>query len=307
MASNSRLGRTAQIPSWRQVTAQLHNVPRALKFVWVTAPGWLIVSMVLLVVQGILPVLTVYLTRTVVNATVIMVQSGVDQSTLVPVVAVVLAFGLVLLAIELLGSVDRYVQAVLGDRTQDYVHQVIQAKAIVLDLRYFESPEYYDQLRRASVDALGRPMGLLQNLSNLLQNSITLVAMAGVLFSFVWWMPFVLLLGTAPALWVALRAAVHFHAWRRRATVDQRRLYYYHYVLTSSEFAPEVRLFALGKHVSGAYRRLSAQLRGEQVALARQQMWGQIVAGVFGCCSACWPPFCGWHGRRSRACLVWAI
>jgi ATP-binding cassette subfamily B protein len=153
---------------------------------------------------------------------------------------------------------------------------------VALDLRFYESPTYYDQLQRASIDAVDRPLGLLESLSGLLQNAITLAAMAGVLLTFAWWLPLALLIGTLPALWVALRAAWQFHQWRLRNTINQRRLTYYHRAVTSDLLAAEIRLFDLGVHFGQAYRRLRDRLRDERLRLSRQQMLAQIGASLIG-------------------------
>ena len=113
--------------------------------------------------------------------------------------------GLVLLAGELLGSAAAYVRTALAEQVQD-AHERPDPRAGrgAGPAASTSRPTYYDQLQRASIDAVDRPLGLLESLSGLLQNTITLAAMAGVLFTFAWWLPFALLVGTLPALWVAL-------------------------------------------------------------------------------------------------------
>ena len=284
-------------PSIRSQFAQLRHLPRALRLVWDAAAGWATASLVLLAIQGLLPIFTVYLTRDVVNALVAVVSSGGDRTTLYPAAVAILLMSLVLLTGEVLGSVGGYVQSALAERTQDHMNNLIQTKAISLDLRFYESPDYYDQLQRASIDALDRPLALLQNLSSLLQNSITLGAMGGVLVTFAWWMPLALLAGTAPALWVALRTTLAFHRWRLQNTMNQRRLGYYGRFLLNDQAAAEVRLFDLGQHFMSAYRRLRRQLRSERLLLSRQQMFAQIGAGVLGLLSVALAlAWMAWHG-----------
>src|SRR5690606_2474771 len=159
------------------------------KLVWDAAPGWTLASLVILVIQGILPVVTVYLTRNVVNALVAIVQSNGDPAVLMPAVTTVALMGLVMLVNGVLGSVNSYIRAALSEQVRDQMHGLIHAKALSLDMQFFESPAYYDQLQRASIDAIDRPIGLLDSISRLLQNTITLVAMAGVLLTFAWWLP----------------------------------------------------------------------------------------------------------------------
>ncbi|MCB1767659.1 MAG: ABC transporter ATP-binding protein, partial [Candidatus Competibacteraceae bacterium] len=82
--------------------------------------------------------------------------------------------------------------AYLTERFRDYLDDRIHAQAIHSDLSYYETPEYYDQLHRARVDALDRPRALLENLGSLAQNGLTLLAMAGILWGYAPWLPLVL-------------------------------------------------------------------------------------------------------------------
>ena len=271
-----------ELRSARHRLSQVRLVPRALRLVWDAAPGWTFVSLLILVVQGLLPVATVYLTRNVVNALVAVVGSNGDPAVWMPAVTTVVLMGLVMLVSGVLGSVNGYIRAALSEQVRDRMHGLIHAKALSLDLQFFESPEYYDQLQRASIDAIDRPIGLLDSVSRLLQNTITLVAMAGVLLTFAWWLPIVLLIGTLPALWVTLQSTVAFHRWRVRNTIHERRLLYYNRTLIHDEAAPEVRLFDLGDHFTAAYTTLRRRLRNERLALLRQQTLGQIGAVLTG-------------------------
>jgi ATP-binding cassette subfamily B protein len=274
--------RREQLLSPRSRLTQLRHVPRALKLVWAAAAGWTIAYIALLVAQGLLPVATVYLTRWLVNALVAVLQSGADRAHLVPALLSAVLMGLVLLAGEALASVADYVQTALAEQTQDRMNGLIHAKAVSLDLRFFESPDYYDQLQRTSIDAIDRPLALLRSLGGLAQNTVTLLAMGSVLLGFAWWMPLALLIGTVPALWVALRTAWQFHRWRLNNTLNQRRLTYYQRVVILDQAAAELRLFDLGGHFIFAYRTLRRQLRSERLQLARQQMLAQLGAGLLG-------------------------
>ena len=282
MPKKSHKQTARKLASPRAQFKQLRYVPRALRLVWAAAPGRTTASLVLIVVQGLLPVVTVYLTRAAVNSLVAIVDSGPSAATIGPVVITFGLMGLVLLTGELLGSAGAYVRTAQAERVQDYMTALIHAKAIALDMSFYESSAYYDQFHRASNDAINRPLGLLDSLSALLQNAITLVAMAGVLFTFAWWLPLALLVSTLPALWVALRATSQVNQWRLKNTVNQRRLSYYNRAVTSDTMAAEVRLFNLGDRFSRSYRQLRAQLYEERLRLSRQLMLAQAGASLVG-------------------------
>lgn len=235
-----------------------------------------------LVLQGLLPVATILLTRHVIDSLVAVAQSPGDPLLFQPAVLNVLLLGLFLLVNEGVNSGSGYLRTALTEQVQDQMNDLVHQKAMALDLQFYESPSYYDQLHRASVEGIDHPLALLETLGELLQNMITLVAMAGILATFAWWMPIAFLLGTLPVLWAALHAARRFHRWRLKRTVDQRRLNYYHYFLATDMAAAEMRLFDLGGHFRQAYRQLRSQLRSERLQLSRQQALLQLLAGLLG-------------------------
>lgn len=244
----------------RRAAAQLHYLPRAWGLVWGAARYWTLAWAALLVVQGLLPVATVYLTRQVVDGLAASLGApGKGWAEVLPNLALLAA--LTLLA-RILGSLATWVRAAQSELVRDRISELIQDQSLALDLAFYESPEYYDRLHRARSDARYRPLALLDNAGSLAQNGITLAAMAAVLLRFGLLLPAAMLISAIPALYAALQHSQREHQWTVRTTPDQRRAIYYDWLLTSADPAAEVRLFGLGAHFQGAYQALRARLRG---------------------------------------------
>ncbi len=266
---------------FQELRSQLPYLPQTLKLVWQAAGTWTLAWVFLLLLQGVLPLATVYLTKVVVDALVQALRSGGNWQEVGPLVLWGGLLAGILLLTELLLNLSQWLRATQADMVQDHVSGLIQAKAVALDLAFYETPEYYDRLYRARVDAFSRPVLLLENLGALLQNGITLTAMAGVLLAYSWWLPLVLIFGTLPALAVVGRATLRQARWRQRNTVQERRSRYYDWLLTMQENAAELRLFDLGRHYRQAFQRLRQHLRMEKQALLLEQLWGEAAAGTF--------------------------
>jgi ATP-binding cassette, subfamily B, bacterial len=259
--------------------SQLRYLPQALGLVWSASRHWTVAWAVLLVLQGALPVATVYLTRMVVDSLVAATTNAGGWTALQPTLFLIAAMVGVLLLMEGLRSLAGWVRAMQAELVQDHVHALIHAKAATLDISFYDTPNYYDRLHRARVDALNRPMQLLENIGSLLQNGLTLAAMATVLLTYTLWLPVVLIGSTLPALWVMTRYTLEFHRWRLRNTVNERRARYYDWLLSWRDAAMELRLFALGGHYQGLFQQLRGQLRGERMRLIRGQVLAEVGAG----------------------------
>jgi ATP-binding cassette subfamily B protein len=88
------------------------------------------------------------------------------------------------------------------------------------------------------------------------------------------------LLSTIPVLVMVLHYAVKQHELRITTTPVERRIWYYDWLLTSGQTAPEVRLFVLGDYFEDAYRGLRKVLREKRIRLARDQGLAELAAGA---------------------------
>ena len=261
---------------------QAPYIPKTMGLVWQATGMWMIVWLILLLVQGVLPVAVVYMTRLVVDSLVGVTKqdAAIRGIKTYDVVFSLGILGLLLVIEQILRSAGQWVRTVQSERIQDHMTGLIHDQALAADLSFYDSPAYYDRLHRAQVDAKSRPLQLLEGMGSLGQNSLTMVGMAVLLISYSPWIPLLLLFCALPALWVTLRYAVRFNDWRLRNTVEERRCHYFDWLLTMREAAPEIRLLALGRHYRDAYQRLRGRLRGEKVALEKGHLLAELGAGT---------------------------
>lgn len=278
-----------------RLKAQLPYLPQAYRLVRRAAGGLTFIWLALLLLQGLLPVATVYLTRTLVNGLATLIGAGGGWQSLQPLIPAAIAMVIVLIAIESCQSVAKWLRTAQSELVQDHVHELIQKQAMRLDLSFYDNPGYYDQLHRARIDALSRPTALIENMGSLMQSFITLAAMGWVLLSFGIWIPLLLAIGTVPAMLVVLRHTIRFHRWRTQNTAAIRQASYYDMMLTQREAAAEMRLFGLGPHFRALFQSLRQRLRKEQVQLARSEAVAQGAAALFGLASMA--AALAWMGR----------
>lgn len=264
----------------RGLGLRFSHLRRAAGLVWAAAPGWSLAWGLLLLLQGLLPVATVYLSRLLVDSLVAAVNAEGAWERLQPVaILAALMAGLLLLG-EFLQGAAEWVRAAQSEHLQDRVSALVHTKTVAVDLAFYDSPDYYDRLHRATNEAAGRPLALLESVGALLQNSLTLLGMAAILVPYGLWLPLVLLASTLPALYVALRFNRRFHFWRRQTTQDRRWVQYFHVMLTIKAAAAEVRLFGLGEQFQAAFQALRAKLRKERIDLSREQTLARLAAGA---------------------------
>ena len=261
---------------------RLSYLPRTLQLIWTAAPALTASWAGVLVLQGLLPVISVYLIKLVVDGLVKVVNSPGNWQLMVPVITLIVFTVVVMLLSDLLDSLGELIRTAQSELTFDHITALLHQQALALDISFYESPDYHDLLERARSEAGSRSRSLLESLGSLTQNAITLIGMAAVLINYAVWLPLVLLIGALPAFYVLLRFDRLYHRWWQTTTTDRRRTQYFDMMLTHTDAAAEIRLFDLGTHFQSAYKALRARLLSERLRHMKKQTFARLGAGVLG-------------------------
>lgn len=267
-------------PKIRQAIDQLPHLPRALAMVRQAAGRWTVAWAVLLIVQSILPVGIVLVTRRLVDSVVL--ATGSESAGYREPLTLAMVMAGLLLASELARALAQWVRTAQTELVGDHIRQLIQERAAAVDMAFYDTPQYFDTLHRARFEAQSRPAALVESLGTLLQGGLTLIAMGAVLFGYAWWLPLVLLLSTVPALVVVMQTIIRRHQWTIDSTMDQRRSSYYEHLQSTRENFAEIRLYDLAEHFRKAFVTLRNRLRGERLDLGRTEAGARILAGLAG-------------------------
>lgn len=269
---------------------QALQLRRALHLVWQSAPRWTLASIALLVVQGILPLLSLYLTKLMVDAVSTGLTNSDKAAVLRHVMTLVVLAGVVALAGNLCSSLVKLVSVAQTQLVTDRVHNILQVKSVEVDLEYYENAEYYNALHLAQAEAPYRPTTILNGLIQVGQSGISLVAIALLLFSLHWAIAAALFTAAIPGLVVRLKYSRKLYRKQREWTSQERRADYFNWMLTTTSYAKEIRLFDLGSLFQKRFRDLRSSIRREKITLATRTFiaeWAiqaSATLAVFGAC-----------------------
>lgn len=251
---------------------------RAVRIVWRSAPRLTLASWALSLVQGALPLLSLYLMKRIVDEVVAGIASHGAEGAFRNAAWFIALTGAVAVATVLLNSVAGLVSDYQAQAVTDAVADLLHAQSVKVDLAYYEDPKYYDTLHRAQQDAPGRPMSIVNGLAMTAQSGVTLLVMGGLLLSLNPLVSAVLFLAAAPGVIIRLRYSGKVYAWQKARTEMERKTWYYHWMLTDVTHAKEVRLFGLGDLFRARYRELRTTLRKERQALFARRSLADIGA-----------------------------
>ena len=239
---------------------------RGIRLVWQSAPGWTCASVVLIAVQGIIPLPQLYLLKLIVDAVTATLQTP-DRS-IDNIIWLIVYLGALTLLGSLVSSLATLVSDVQGHAVTDHVASIIHEQSVTVDLAYYENSKFYDTLHRAQQESSFRPTHIVNGLIQVGQNGLTLLTFIGLLFSLHWSIAAVLMVATLPGTLVHLRYSRQLFSWQRQRTSTERRAWYFQWMMVGEPHAKEIRLFDLGALFIERFRDLRTTLRRERFHLA---------------------------------------
>ncbi len=234
-------------------------------------------------VQGAaLPLLALYLTKLLVDAVSQRVQLGEAGGDLTHIFLLVAAAGGVAITTMVCSAISDLVQETQAQRVTDYIQGLIHAKAIEVDLEYYDDPRYHDTLHLAQKEAPARPLRVVNGLMSVVRNSFSLVAIFALLCSLHWAVALTLFAAVIPGLIARLRASAELHRWQTRRTPLERDADYLSTLLNQDSCAPELRLLNSGPRFIRRFRELRKLLCEERLAMVRRRARIELMIELVG-------------------------
>jgi len=278
--------------------SSLWRMRRTLAFVWKSGPGWTIASGVVILISAALPLAFLYTIKLLVDLIAQSAAAGapagglVDEALLSRMLLLVGAAGGIALLQSLATAGGRWIGEAQAQAVTDYMFGILHDKSVQVDLGYYENPGFRDKLHRAQLEAPYRPKRIVNSLLEFTLNGVTLVVMAGLLFAFHWSVLPILIVSSVPGVLLRLRYSSQYYSWERKATARERQSAYTNILLTTVDFAKELRLFGLGAMLRGRFAVLRDELRREKLLVTRRRSVAEFVGeglailGVFGVLAA---------------------
>ena len=256
----------------------IRTLQHAVKLVWQSSPLWTIFSLVFLFIQGLLPLLSLYLVKLIVDTITNSLATTEPTQTFRQLLILILIAGVAVLFQNICQSLSGLTQIAQSQIVIDHIYNQIHSQSIAVDLEYYENSQYYNALHRAQQQASHIPPRILQHLVQIAQSAISLIALATLLISLHWGIGIVLLITAIPTLLVRIKYAGKTYEQQKLLTSKERQASYFNFMLTSLYYAKELRLLILGNLFRRRFQNLRQQIRQEKLNLEIQRFLKQIIA-----------------------------
>ena len=272
---------------WRNLKESVRGtaaaLPLVIRLVWDASPAVTTGLFVVTVVAGLIPAMSAYTSKLLVNAVVLGIEVHNHPATVAD--AVRFDFGplhtpifsavnaIIFLAvlqlaifalIAFLSTARNITQQLLQNAVSMRIQLMVMEKAASLDLAFYEDPASYDLLRRAQTDSINRPVLMISTAFGLVQTALTFVTMVALLVVVSPLLALLALLSPVPAFIADTRYGWRGYNIARWGSRLLRRMNYLVTLLTTDSYAKEVKLFGLGRYFIDRYRLIGNAYYGSQ-------------------------------------------
>src|SRR5438132_13084531 len=289
---------------WRNLKESIRGtaaaLPRVLRLVWDASPAVTIGLFAVTVVAGVIPAISAYTSKLLVNAVVLGTQVHAAPERIADTIrfafgpwktpAFTTVNGIIFLAIlqlaifaliAFLSTARNITQQLLQNAVSMRIQLMVMEKAASLDLAFYEDPASYDLLRRAQTDSINRPVLMISTAFGLVQTALTFVTMVALLVVVSPLLALLALLSPVPAFIADTRYGWRGYNIARWGSRLLRRMNYLVTLVTTDSYAKEVKLFGLGRYFINRYQMIAKNYYSSQRSqVARRYMTGFALGNL---------------------------
>jgi ATP-binding cassette subfamily B protein len=256
------------LQQWRKIRTSFTHTPQAFRLVW-QANRVATVGLALLTLAGaLLPATQAWVGKLIVDGVVASIQGGHDAEQVSSVFYYLVLELILFLLSAAINHSRRLIQQLIQLQLANRVRVEIIRKALTLDMAFFEHPDFYDKLQNARREGGYKPVELINDTFQIVQNVITMISFAALMLRFSPWLVLILLATSIPAFIAETRFSEQGFRLLTRRAPESRQINYLARLLTEDSAAKEIKLFNLGDKLLERYTTLFAKFFDEDRSLA---------------------------------------
>ncbi len=258
---------------------------RSFGMIWTAGKVEASVIFLLMLIQGLLPVLILYLSRDIID-TVIAISDTNNQSFR-DVAPLLIALALATIVLQIIGPIFLLMKSILGDKMRRHVTLLVMETANRHpDIAHFEDPKLHDQLQQVG-HIEQSSAGLVIHAFQAGSDFWGLISVALFLSLFHPLAPLLLMLCALPYALAHYKYANLFGIALQFQAPEARKLDYFRNQFLSHENAKDVRIFGLHDFFFGKYRHIFRQILGVLWSVRKREFRTLSLYALLGGAAVC--------------------
>lgn len=230
---------------------------------------------VIALLQGVSPVISLYITQLLVNSII-----TTNDSSMLGILFVFLFFVGFFIVRDILSLIHEYVEGLFQTLLSNHLNMLVLEKAGTLEQEDVENVEVQDQLKRAQQETSFRPYQIFQQILTVITSITTMVSSVIFLFQWNWWISLLLVVTPFASLPSYMKLSnFEFNVHWQRAN-RSRMSWYYTHLLTHDKAYKEVKLFGVGSYLLRQFAQIVEGFYQEDKHMAKKRLQLALVCNM---------------------------
>ncbi len=265
-----------------------------IRLVYEATPAVLFIMALLCILDGVLPVVGAYISKELLNEVAKLLGSSAGGSLaedvfviMRPVLFLFIMFFVYSFLRRILARINTMVTSIAGERVVNHIKLKIINKAKDVDMRSFDSPDFYEKLENANREAGMRPIHILNSTFSVISTFISAISFVAVIAALSPWAPLAVIAISVPsaiATYYFRNKNFRYMRWHSR---ERREMMYYSGLMVNKDMAKEIKLMGLSDTFIGKYKKAFQKYYNGIKSIIIKESIAQLIIGLFTTAATC--------------------
>jgi len=247
------------------------NILRSLTLLWQTSKPLAVLSFSLQIIQALLPVISLYIIK-------VLIEMVTEHRLFSEVIPAIIYFLVAQLALALVQQYANYINTIYQFKITDHLSQQVLTKAIQVDYKYYENPDYHDSLHLAQQQSLYRAGMLLTSFNTFITSGFALLFLVLLFVSMKSFFALFFIGLSIPLAIVKWYFGIATMQQEQKLAPLERESNYLHQTLTNVTYAKEARVFGFGNFFIEKFTNIRHYIRLQKQSLNKKLTNYSLIA-----------------------------
>jgi ABC-type multidrug transport system fused ATPase/permease subunit len=236
------------------IITSINSIIFCMKISWQASKGFTALRIVLEIASSVVPFINIYLGKEILDLLVKLVSSGGDNASVDGFIKLIIQLTAVQACSKVMEKIKEFSSGLHNDYITNHVNIVIGKKSISLDLCFFDSTKYYDEITNANRDSMFVQMyiwSIMQGISSVFKliTCFILLCNLNVIFAIL------LIFAIIPSMIIEKRYTEKVYNWQRDTVPEERKFRYILNIFSNRLFAKDLRMYNIGDEMVSKYKK----------------------------------------------------
>lgn len=236
--------------------------------------------LIITILGGLITIIEPYVFKLIIDYLTQQDEFSTKIALTIGITGILAIYGVARIFQNIFWDINDMIRRVHSLRIEREAMQSLMENISSLDLIYFEDPEYYNTLSRATSN-LWRILEVFWQLTFMIGELVSVVVIVGALFVFDWRLVGLVVLGAIPSILLVLRTAgIQWSAFAESSPIFRHAHYYRSLLTEQPEAIKEIKSFRLREYFIQKFRDLFGEFITNQDKAALAQLKWYVLVGI---------------------------